>query len=349
MGDVDDLIEQRRALYSVAIELAAGPQPDPGPEVLDNPIVRAHLGAVLGGSVAYDADELSPLSDLGDSAASTDRVSVRLASAAHSERALSAALLRVAEELGRYGDVRPTLVTEGMANLAQVQARLADGVTLALRVAPKLVSDLLPHVALFAVFVQDGMERLGSASVREVPGLILLPQPDSIIEVAEALVHEGAHQKFFDLAMTRFLFAEHYHRAPLFIPPWAPAEAPAWPLEQVFAAFHAYCCLSAFAAEPQFPAGQLHEYSLFPMAPERSMVIGGWLLEQGAFLGVDGHLLVEALLGVAPADPPHIDMQAFVSGSLEDRGWAVTRRFVGRTLVASDGIPLELYWLRGEI
>ena len=45
----------------------------------------------------------------------------------------------------------------------------------------------------------DPSGRLGSASAREFPGLVLFPEPQTALEVAEALIHEGAHQKFFDL------------------------------------------------------------------------------------------------------------------------------------------------------
>ncbi len=33
---------------------------------------------------------------------------------------------------------------------------------------------------------------MGSATVREYPGLVVVPQPTPPLEVAEALVHEGA-------------------------------------------------------------------------------------------------------------------------------------------------------------
>ena len=95
------------------------------------------------------------------------------------------------------------LILNGSRQFAAVVHTLTSGIELAVSVAPELALDLLPHVALFAVVDSECSGQLGSASLREFPGLILLPEPRSSVEVAEALIHEGAHQKFFDLAMTR--------------------------------------------------------------------------------------------------------------------------------------------------
>jgi hypothetical protein len=48
-----------------------------------------------------------------------------------------------------------------------------------------------------------------SASSRFFPGLILIDRPENPFNVAEALIHEGAPQKFFDLVITHdFLGAD---------------------------------------------------------------------------------------------------------------------------------------------
>ena len=171
-----------------------------------------------------------------------------------------------------------------------------EGLRFALNVASDLVSDLLPHVVLLAVVRTSVASRLGSASLREFPGLIVLPEPDSALEVAEALVHEGAHVKFFDMAMTcSLLVAGGTCR---FRPPWASRDAAAWPFEQTVAAYHAYCCLAAFyEALCRWGAFDLHDHSLLPHAQGRADVIGDFLLDCGADLGPDGQALVGGLAG----------------------------------------------------
>ncbi len=82
-----------------------------------------------------------------------------------------------------------------------------------------------------------------SASSRYVPGIVLIDEPALPIEVAEALVHEGAHEKFFDLAITREFLDARAEDAEVFETSWSHAR---WPLEQTFAAWHAYTCLAQF-------------------------------------------------------------------------------------------------------
>ena len=136
--------------------------------------------------------------------------------------------------------------------------------------------------------------------MREFPGLILLPEPRCPSEVAEALVHEGAHQRFFDLALTRRVLGDGSPTR--FTPPWAPAGRAPWPFEQCVAAFHAYCCLAFAGALGGHPAP--HTGSLLPVAAHRASVLGEWLHGHGEQLGPDGQSLIGRLTGREFALPP---------------------------------------------
>jgi hypothetical protein len=355
IGRADELVEQRRALYAIAIELGAG-RGEPlsvDPDILDNPVVRGHLGEVLGGRVELSRSELRPLAVLVAPGYTSDVAghSVRLASAPTAHRALDGVVRRIGDELQRQGDENfrlELLTTKRREELDEAHRLLVDGVRLAVRLAPDLALDLLPHVTLFAVVDGHGSGRLGSASAREFPGIILVPQPRTALEVAEALVHEGAHTKFFDMATTRRILGPLSHTAPRFARSWAPAGAPDWPLEQSLAAWHAYRCLEAFAhcvdaAAEDIP---LHDDSLLPEAAVRADEIGEWLRRCGPFLGADAHDLIGYLDGSRPYDAPPID-EADLRG-VEEAADALTRPVGSRTLVAKRGAPPELYWCAAQ-
>ena len=350
-GDPAALVAQRRAVYAVAAQLLThNESTEPPAEVLDNPLVRGHLGEVLSGASAFSEARLRPVTDLvasGYSMGFRDGV-VRLASSDIVNGALRGPLALIATEIGRHGDDswEPVLVTAADARTPDVWAILVEGVQLALRVTPELTSDLLPHISLFAIVRSAGFDRLGSASAREYPGLIVLPEPSCPLEVAEALMHEGAHQKFFDVAMSRAILVAPAGDEPRFRPSWATSEAPDWPLQQAFAAFHAYTCLGAFfdAVQAHLHAGlAVHAHSLLPYSQERAAEIGGWLLDESACLGWQGRPLLDLLLGrqpteAGPAAPGWTNEPSMATAD-------VTRRFGSQTLVACRADPVELYWL----
>lgn len=355
LGSVNEIVAQRRVLYATAVELYTqnGEQSEVEADVLDNPIVRGHLGEVLGGRARYSADRLRPLSELvaGGFETVVGGWPVRLAAAPSASKDLSAALGRVSAELRRHGEggSGPRVLTaDRPAELDAAYALLIHGVRLAVRVAPALALDVLPHVGLFAI-ATDPSGRLGSASAREFPGVVLLPEPRSALEVAEALIHEGAHQKFFDFAMTRAIFDSTSFRAPNFVPSWAPDGAPDWPLEQALAAWHAYRCLDVFARclDGSVEGGDVHVGSLLPKAAGRAAELGDWLRRHGSFLGEDAHELIGALDGVRPSDPPtHEDLELPAAEEHSDGSGALLRRVGTRTLVATRSTPPDLYWVR---
>ena len=290
IASVDSLIRRRRATYSAVLELVAGPTAGDDVDLLDSPVARAHLGEVIGGQATYSPSAMVPLSDLlGD----VQQIAARQLA----RTALSGACRRIAGELGRYGDDADSirLVLAEAPTFDEAARRVVEGVRLAVQLCPELADDLLPHVALFAIVEQRG-QRLGSASVREYPGLIVVPEPGSAIEVAEALIHEGAHQKLFDLATTCSILDPAAASAPTFAPPWADPSAAPWPFEQVLAAFHAYTCLAAFMGSIEADGSiERHEFSLLPQADTRAATLADWLVCNSKYLAPDGLRFVAML------------------------------------------------------
>ncbi len=347
-GRVDEIVERRRTIYRLTLELACARDGVASDDLLDlavvdNPAVRAHLAGVLAGTHDLDLRQVRPLDEPAvayDVAGS----SLRLTTGVETARSLRGALERLGADLDEPGfaDRADALVLAGSAEFDAVERVIVEGVELAADVAPELVDDLVPHVALLAVLRADAAGRLGSASVREFPGLVLLPEPRTPLEVAEALVHEGAHQKFFDLAMTGDLLA-----APpveRFSPPWS-GDGASWPFEQSVAAFHAYCCLSALAdCVPGDLA--LHDYSLLPSAQGRAKVIGDWLAGYGAHLGLDGQAFVGGLrrdaVTIVPQSSKIAEVVAEMDGSSEQIAW---RRCGDRALVLQLTRPAALFWM----
>ncbi len=353
-GTSADVIRCRRATYLTTIELLAGGAhaASLGSDVIDDPLVRHHLGEVLSGETAFDPGILrqeptvaDPTSDIPSPAGV-----IRLAATSASPHRLAGAAARVGAEIDSSpGAVR--LVVRSVADDGFVDDRenVLAGIELAVERAPELARDLLQHVSLFAVLGGPDAGRIASASAREYPGLILLPAASSPVEVAEGLIHEGAHQLFFDLAITR-AFLDVTGPVPRFRPSWAADDAVSWPFEQAVAAFHAYVCLAALA--DRFALQELHSYSLMPHAKMRSAEIGDWIDTVRDGLGVDGRRFVGLLQGRRPESDS--DSAAGTARLVEEiraeAGPMVVRRCGVRSIVGVrviDGV--HLYWLPSEI
>jgi hypothetical protein len=343
----DDIVAMRRTVYSAAIELVLGADAahEVAPEVLDNPVVRGHLGAVLGGRRQIDPDLLAPLGARLTEAAVTcagDR-HVLVSSSPAASDLLAEALDQIRAELVRHHDHERagTLLTGEDPDFGPAQRLVVAGLELAADLVPELVDDLLPHVGAFGLISQDPAGRLGSASVREWPGLIVLPRPQQPSEVAEALLHEGAHQKLFDLMLTRSVLASYPEPSPTFTPPWRLQPAPAWPFEQCLAAMHAYSVLAA--AAPAFLDGdvELHEHSLLPHAADRACLLAEWLHEHPRNLGPDGRRLLGGLsrvrVSLEPSDLP--------PGRLPIDAARVVRHCGSWSLHVDAGPPSEIWWI----
>jgi HEXXH motif-containing protein len=345
----DVLVAERRALFAVAAELTGAGTGLPV-DVLDDPGTRAALGASLAGRGTVDPSDLTSLDDLGARPLTVGAHTLRLAAGAAARDRLAPALAFVAAQAGavdpracalslllasngRAFDDAAALVTAGVAEF-----RAAD---------PALADDLLPHVALVALLAADTSGGLGSASAREYPGLILIPAPRSALEVAEALVHEGAHQKFFDLGVTRELLGTAAHSAPGYRPSWSPPAA-SWPFEQVFAAWHAYACLARFWGRLDAAAqAAVAEDSLLPVAEVRAGELGERLLGSGSHLARDAHALLAAVTGRRPEMPPDRRDVAPLPDLVGAGGKLVEHRAAGsgRRVVGRPGRPPEIFWV----
>jgi hypothetical protein len=353
------LQRERRALYQLAAELLDAElleQGDPQVldlDVIDSPLARHRIGAALAGHADLVCSTLVGISAMVASGSAAHDLQV--VSRSKANILLAAALRTVGAELGSqqaaFGP--PVLLTETDGERF-ISARniLRDGVALARSVSPELINDLLGHIALVGFIDPQVAGRLISASPRTYPGLVLLKAPRSSIEVAEALVHEGAHQKFFDLAITHDLLAADSDRCPPFHPPWVPTER-CWALEQTLAACHAYACLARFGHEAGITA-QAHllgPESLLPVASERSKILGHWLVDQGNYLGNDAHTLLDGLIGLRPHASPTIKscsgaaaVDYVIDAALEFRRCGSP----DRVLVGRLSQPPQLYWVSDD-
>lgn len=340
---------ERRALYQLAAELLeCGGSWIRDPDILDSPVARNRIGDALAGRGGLVCSELVGISALAS--ASGQAGELRVASRPEANILLAAALDNIGAELGRQQAApgSPGLLTEAdTERFASALVTLHDGVALARSASPELLADLLTHVALVAILDPQRIGRLVSASSRSFPGLVLLTTPSSI-DVAEGLVHEGAHQKLFDLAITHDLFNADSGRCPPFHPPWAQQDI-LWPIEQTLAACHAYACLNRFAHDVGVTSGtRVGDSSLLPVANERCEILGQWLLGKGNHLGSDAHTLLQGLLGQPPRTGCAV---ADRSGSLA-AGYDIDDRLElrrcgssGRVLVGCPSQPPQLYWV----
>jgi len=268
---------------------------------------------------------------------------------------LAEALDAVGEELDRQqaASGRLSLVTEAAGErFDHALEVLRAGVALARSTSDELINDLLPHITLVGIIDPQHAGRLASASPRRFPGLVLLESPQSSIDAAEALVHEGAHQKLFDLAITHDLLADRSEECPPFHPPWMPADR-RWPLEQTLAAGHAYACLARLARDLNLLTGDqvIAANSLLSVASERCGMVIEWLLEMGDHLGADANTLLEGLSGIEP-HPADLRVERPCRA---DSGYAVAPGLqlhrcedADRVLVGCPGQPPELFWVDAD-
>lgn len=345
------LQRERRALYQLAAELLEhGDPPVLDLDVIDSPLARHRIGDALAGHANFVSSMLVGINALA--ASSSTAHDLRVVSRPEANALLAAALRAIGAEL-EPAFCPPALLTEADGErFTSALAMLRNGVALARSVSAELIDDLLAHIALVGVLDPEFAGRLVSASPRAYPGLVLLKTPRSSIAVAEALVHEGAHQKLFDLAITHDLLSADSDRCPPFHPPWAPQQR-RWPLERTLAACHAYACLARFGDEAGVAAGScpLSPESLLPVATQRCKILGHWLLDQGDYLGVDAHLLLDGLIGRRPS----------TSRTAANRLSAVAADYIidtplefrrcgspDRVLVGRPSQPPQLYWVTDD-
>jgi hypothetical protein len=329
VGPLARTLSDRRAVYSAAAELFTGEAPA-DESILDSPFVRHCLGQVLGGAagiVDLTTPEMVSCVSIGE---------LDLFCGPHRAEVFDPVVRRLTDDLRREGALEElTVSTTDHEGFSASVEMLAAGLRLLEECAPDLAADLLPHISLVAFVRPSG--RLGSASFKDYPGLIVLPEPQSASEVAEALAHEGAHVKFFDLDLTRGLLAPSRIPAPAFAPSWRSAAAP-WPFAQCLAAFHAYRCIAAVASTL---SEAVHPGSLMPEAEQRADELARWLGQNaGDHLSAAGIVFVRAL-GV------DVGLVAPVERARgRDPDGAIVRDCGERRLVVVAGQPIELFWVR---
>jgi hypothetical protein len=340
LASADVLIDERRTLYRLAGEIYA-PGARLSDKLLDHPAVRYELGRALAGHDDLDGDTL--LSAARIEVADVAGVAVVSDPDATSKLATP---LRIIAPAG----ARPQVLTEADGErFTAALGLVAEAVRLFRDLAPEMSGDLLAHLDLFVVLRSDTAGGVVSASTRYMPGLVLIDEPVTAIEIAEALVHECSHLKFFDFAVTREFLDARSHRADNFVNSWSKVE---WPMEQAYAAWHAYTALSQFAL--QCGSQRLGSLSLLPQARERAAEIGRWLVEHQADLCSDARWLLHALLGTAP---DHDEMPSTVDGgtlsepALETGrlqlvpGVRHARAASGRSVAATASRPPNIFWL----
>ncbi|MGH4014416.1 MAG: PqqD family peptide modification chaperone [Pseudonocardiaceae bacterium] len=340
---------ERRTLYQLAADLLEGACSRVlDPDVIDSPLTRKQIGDALAGRSRLACSQLVGISTLA--AADSAVHNLRVASRPEANTLLAEALDHIGAELWRQQETSgpPRLLTETDGErFTSALAVVRDGVALAQSFSPELSEDLLTHVALVAILNPQRAGGLASGSSRAVPGLVVL-KASSSVDVAEALVHEGAHQKLFDLAITHDLLSADSDRCPPFHPPWAPKDR-RWPIEQTLAACHAYACLARFWQDIDPPTGavMVGADSLLPVASERSEIIGQWLLDKGDHLGPDAHTLLKGMLGQRPrtASTAERCSDASAANYVIDTALELRRCGSDRVLVGRPSRPPQLYWV----
>lgn len=174
---------------------------------------------------------------------------------------------------------------------------------------PALTRSMLEHTAAIGwLDIEKAEGGLASATLPDLPGVILLPKDivRSGTLVAEGLLHEAAHCKFFDLVMTQDILGSASHGLPIVIPWVTPAslQQAAWPVDQVVAAAHAYTHLAALGARGLLEGVAAEAVPIWSELYDRSLGRGSFLLKalQGTphwALGVAGRQLcgwLDALL-----------------------------------------------------
>lgn len=346
---VSALLAERRALYRLAVELDAPDQPALTDEELDNPLVRHRVGEALAGRGSFDPTVDESVGDLTTELSAGPTTLGVVTGKGANERFARA--MRLIHAQSAAPGTPPRLLTEadGAAfrdALVVVEAGLAK----VREISPRLADDLIPHTRLLAVLDPKTSGALVSASSRLFPGLILIGKPACAYDVAEALIHEGAHQKFFDLAITRDFLGADISGDEIFRPSWSGAK---WPVEQVIAAFHAYACMAQFAedAAQAGESGQLGQNSLLLTARERELEIGQWMLAREHALEYDARWLLRAFLREERPRPRGNEADGVaLEGSYQLAPLVRVARMAdtGRVLLARPGNPPALLWVNGR-
>ncbi|GHF59389.1 hypothetical protein FHX82_000450 [Amycolatopsis bartoniae] len=343
LAPVDALLAERRSLYRLAVEMFTGAPCALADERLDDPLFRFRVGEALAGRGEFVPEELP-----GDAVIRLSAGTFALPLASGAPEHLARMLAVVHAQSGISGPPPRALTEADGERFRQARAVVEAGLAKVYDVVPGLAADLVPHTGLLVVLDRNTSRGLVSASSRLFPGLILVDEPACAYDVAEALVHEGAHQKFFDLAITHDFLAEDLSRDRIFHPSWSGAS---WPVEQVIAAFHAYACLAQFGEEVRRrgETALLGENSLLLDARDRETEIGHWLLGAEDALEYDARWFLRTFLREEVDRPQILPGNAPEGRYVLDPLVRLARTATtGRVLLARPGTPPQLHWLDRE-
>lgn len=329
------LVADRRALYRLAVTLTgvAGDRPMPD-DLLDDPVLRFAVGEVLAGRRSpHDLRLPGP----GRRPAGPGPA---IAGDPTTAGEIRPALDAVAQECGST----PALIVEGDPRFARAEQEVRAGLDDARRRVPDLFGDLVGHVAVIGILDPARSGAVVSASSRSMPGVVLL-RAGGPLDVAESFVHEAAHQRLFDMALTRDMLRADADGIDEFPPSW---RRTTWPREQALAAFHAYACLARlWRAVPAVPRPVMAPHSVLPEATSRARELGEWLFARLDRLGADACRLVGALLNrplpLAPEPPPEPR-----PGRYRAAPFTVVTTDEGRCLVGLADPTPQLLWLDRE-
>jgi HEXXH motif-containing protein len=348
-GDSAVILDRRQELYEFALEILARRLSGVtsaataigelrAPEraaVLDDPVIRVHIHEALG---RLQRDELGSPDYLERFFAQLDAEGWHAAHGAPLECAIPQARrlgdddawvwepaqndsaivrnfeARFSHEFLEHHDRTQSARDGGLLLGDEHLARLLDdGYELLCHLLPRLAASVLAHVRLVAFMrVQTPDAAVQSGSIRAIPGAIFLSPRhlQTPWAVAEALLHECAHNKLFDLYLTRLILEDGYdcRHARTIHARWNKStlmQLNQWPLDQALSACHVYVHLAVFdRAVREHGQGLVERFGPVdtssvmksPRALERAAYLVGELADhEYSGLGPDGRALVDWL------------------------------------------------------
>jgi hypothetical protein len=345
LADAQALIARRRALFTAAWRILEAGAPEPSLDILDSPFTRGRLSAGLSyprSRLRADHGPYAGTAELGRRLGDGRPVLLSTFDAVNVARS---SLRAIDRQLERHGDdSRVEMATMDDGGFAAMESRVIEGIGRFEEVLPRVAADVLPHISAIMLLVSKSAARIGSASLRDHPGLVAFPGTLRHLELLEALVHEGAHQKFFDMCLTFPILRVEAYRSGSFRPSWVSVDAPDWSFEQVCAAFHAYLCLAALnvrIGELGWLAEDFGSTSLLARADERSTELGSWISGNEALLGSHGVLLFRALAG---REVPHSKTRETAVERFAPESGGVVIKSDDWSVAVTPGDPPSVWW-----
>lgn len=367
LGSPDELVAQRRALYRLAAELLSlegllvhdtSSLPE---DSFDDPIIRLSIGLNMARAHQHTSGA-QPIFDLPEPLAHDDVLlaepsrlpKIRLIATPRGAAHVSPTLRILERHMSLQGQPAQGLhlIEDWRSPRSQeILATVLEGLQLLDDLVEPLAFDLLSNSFLVAVIPQTQRAPM-SASLREAPGIIFIREPRVSLDAAEALLHEAAHQRFFDYVLLReMIIGDTSSR---WQPPWRPPGTE-WNLERMMAAAHTYACLTHLKNRlgRTRPDSKPSGGSLLDEARDRVGILLDAILSRVNETGSDAAQFFALLSGSdISVEPPYEASATRRWGELRggvfrsapglhirtQPGWS-------RSLVGRRGRPPELFWL----